>query len=877
MISLLLLSSLITLTHAQVNQANSSEPFVCTPQQCLQGHNSLNAGVTISTPFNGSTEQFTLLPGTYTSSSFPSLYNSTSSNVTNPSPFSSSKSTSQNSPGFTSTGSLSTSSQSFTVSVEPGLITYPSAYYEGTSTFHPLPNSTLNSTSTEFSSLLLTAPQDSYAIVSTPGSSRIVVWESIPDVSTLGFSGSVQKGELAELRNTGCPGDGGECGIGGKCSSNGTCVCRTGFTGNDCGDCLPGFYGKECSEQCRGGCSTCDDGIAGSGLCLDPPSHANLILPSDCNCLNGICSGSTSTATCDCNAGWTRGSNGTQCASCSDGYYMSSSGDCLGTCQTCQSGLQPLSSSPTTCTTATTASSNGTFITCPTRTFFSSSSQDCVACDSMCETCYGEGSGKCLECRTPNVLLEGKCVAIDQKSGVCDGRSSERTKGGNAGWVYDNEKGVCDALPSKCTRGGIDSFSSSSKRDQLTCSACLPGSYLVNGVCQDSCPSGSTVSEDGSSCQACDSSCSSCLPSLPSFCTSCSTSSNLLLNGTCLSTSSCPTGFFSSTSSPLALPMNSTSITPTTSCLACHPSCETCSDTSTNCLSCPASTPVLSKSAQGGGESRCLSTCSSQHVFYDSKKQECVDCHEDCATCYGSSKDQCLSCSSSTQKVVNGKCLDTTDGCRIIEGFGVCLEDLVSVEARTTAAKEEEKEGWKLPWWVILLIIVLVLTLVIGGVWWFRKREQKRRREHTKRFANELGNKEVDKKLAALPNSVAYPPLPRSYSSSPPTPLDLSRSSPSPSSPHAREITQEVPLTPRFILEDPSSPMSPSPSSSFGSAHRRPPPAPASNRWSASSYATTAAGGLHEVGATTRERLFTTAAGNTLVVNSKNPFFRKAS
>lgn len=102
-----------------------------------------------------------------------------------------------------------------------------------------------------------------------------------------------------------------------------------------------------------------------------------------------------------------------------------------------------------------------------------------------------------------------------------------------------------------------------------------------------------------------------------------------------------------------------------------------------------------------------------------------------------------MSCASSTQKVVSGKCVDTTDGCQIISGFGVCLEDLVSVEARKSAAKEEEKEGWKLPWWVILLIIVLVLTLVVGGVWWFRKREQKRRREHTKRFANELGNKEV--------------------------------------------------------------------------------------------------------------------------------------
>lgn len=59
----------------------------------------------------------------------------------------------------------------------------------------------------------------------------------------------------------------------------------------------------------------------------------------------------------------------------------------------------------------------------------------------------------------------------------------------------------CTALPKGCTKGGINSFSTSSKRDGLTCSACLPGSYLVNGQCQDSCPIGSTVSQDGLSCQ----------------------------------------------------------------------------------------------------------------------------------------------------------------------------------------------------------------------------------------------------------------------------------------------------------------------------------------------------------------------------------------
>lgn len=62
----------------------------------------------------------------------------------------------------------------------------------------------------------------------------------------------------------------------------------------------------------------------------------------------------------------------------------------------------------------------------------------------MCEGCYKEGSDGCLECREPNVLLEGVCVAIDTKTGVCDGRNSKLTSGSNAGWVYDNDKKVCD-------------------------------------------------------------------------------------------------------------------------------------------------------------------------------------------------------------------------------------------------------------------------------------------------------------------------------------------------------------------------------------------------------------------------------------------------
>lgn len=116
----------------------------------------------------------------------------------------------------------------------------------------------------------------------------------------------------------------------------------------------------------------------------------------------------------------------------------------------------------------------------------------------------------------------GGCVAVDSRSGVCNGAPNGTETA--SGWVYDNEKKVCDgachpssspllsrpscdgftsraALPGKCASGGIDSFSSASPWSSLTCSECLPGSFLVDGDCLASCPDGTLVSSDGSSCE----------------------------------------------------------------------------------------------------------------------------------------------------------------------------------------------------------------------------------------------------------------------------------------------------------------------------------------------------------------------------------------
>lgn len=195
-----------------------------------------------------------------------------------------------------------------------------------------------------------------------------------------------------------------------------------------------------------------------------------------------------------------------------------------------------------------------------------------------------------------------------------------------------------------------------------------------------------------------------------------------MLNGTCISGPSCPTGYFASASNS------------TTACLACHPDCETCGGSFSTCLSCPSTRPVLTSSGN------CVPTCAASE-YYDPAKSTCVSCSSSCATCSAAGSGACLSCPAG-QKLQSGSCAVPKDGCTIIDGFGVCLEDLVTVAA-TSSASESAKAKWKRPWWAILVIVLVALALVAVGLWWFRKKEQKRRRAHTAKFARNLGDKEV--------------------------------------------------------------------------------------------------------------------------------------
>ncbi|KAK4048713.1 hypothetical protein OIO90_005706 [Microbotryomycetes sp. JL221] len=78
------------------------------------------------------------------------------------------------------------------------------------------------------------------------------------------------------------------------------------------------------------------------------------------------------------------------------------------------------------------------------------------------------------------------------------------------------------ALPSKCTAGAIDNFGPGSMRADIRCSECIPGSYLVDGACRDTCPEGFSPSPDQSTC-------------IPTNCLSCDNESTLS-NGACIPT-----------------------------------------------------------------------------------------------------------------------------------------------------------------------------------------------------------------------------------------------------------------------------------------------------------------------------------------------------
>lgn len=103
-------------------------------------------------------------------------------------------------------------------------------------------------------------------------------------------------------------------------------------------------------------------------------------------------------------------------------------------------------------------------------------------------------------CATGSFTLNGACVSANS-NGICEGTSL----------IADNNKRECDGEPcftsgipyiyhlltacgAKCTKCTIPNFGVASTVNQKQCIDCLPGFFLSNGSCVESCPTGTTLS-----------------------------------------------------------------------------------------------------------------------------------------------------------------------------------------------------------------------------------------------------------------------------------------------------------------------------------------------------------------------------------------------
>ena len=299
-----------------------SPSVICVAGQCLEGYSNTTSkrfsqfrslavqlafpvGSTLSAP--GESTSALLLPGQYTSSTNPQLLHDL---------LTSSSATLSPSAGFGNSSPKSSVSLPLSVQLQPGIAVYPQAFYSGQGSYTSLPSSPITNASTlDASSLALSG--NVWAEVSTGSDNRVILWNSVPDISQLpqSVSGSLS---LLNLQSTACSPP---CSGNGVCSASGTCTCPTGFNGTSCESCAPGYFGATC-KACPSGCTSCDDGMNGTGQCL---ASSTKNPPSSCNCVNGECGAN---GQCTCLPGWTSASNGTQCAACASGFFLDSTGNC---------------------------------------------------------------------------------------------------------------------------------------------------------------------------------------------------------------------------------------------------------------------------------------------------------------------------------------------------------------------------------------------------------------------------------------------------------------------------------------------------------------------------------------------------------------------
>jgi hypothetical protein len=187
---------------------------------------------------------------------------------------------------------------------------FPNIYFQGSGAVTA--NSSLNSTVPLGASFKVLG--NTWASLASPlstSNTSFIIWDSVMDTSVLPIPSNLV---ITNIQSAGCVPP---CAGAGSCNpSTPVCVCPPGFNGTLCQSCSEGHFGPTC-RPCPSSCTNCDQGITGSGKCINAAAQ--------CNCLHGECGDN---GKCKCLPGWGQSQNGTACAQCDQGFFILSNDFC---------------------------------------------------------------------------------------------------------------------------------------------------------------------------------------------------------------------------------------------------------------------------------------------------------------------------------------------------------------------------------------------------------------------------------------------------------------------------------------------------------------------------------------------------------------------
>ena len=438
--------------------------------------------------------------------------------------------------------------------------------------------------------------------VSVKVGSQVVSCPYGQKVSVSGFVGQLVCPENKSFcENVPCPN---LCNGRGKCV-NGKCVCKEGWSGNECAE--------PCIENCKycpnpTVCQACSDGYFLSGKsCFKCDDNCKTCMITATTCTscsngaqikNGICNKKCRPYCSSCDE---------PCTKCDSGYFLKD-----GYCSVCSEGCLECSTSSDSCTACKPGLKLRDSVCLP----------DCIAGCSNCDY-------PCTACKSGYLLSSNICLDCDN---ICQ---------------------TCSIKTSNCT-SCFEGYS-------LIGSTCKQGCKPNCLSCDDPC----TRCEDGyylnsESCKPCSSKCLTCIMN-SEICTSCrvgfelkGASCEISCVENCSSCKfpceSCKEGFFIEDGL----------------CSQCTHPCKTCTEDSNNCLSCQLGFGLINNECNYGCSDHCLncaSPCNICELGYYLKNGACLKCDESCEYCESSGNDKCIGCALGYLKK-NGVCVkDCQDNC----------------------------------------------------------------------------------------------------------------------------------------------------------------------------------------------------------------------